>query len=110
MYSYGILILEMFTGKRPTDVIFSQGLNLHSFAKAALPEQVTHIVDPILSQDCQNQEETQDNSRFLKIQECLVSIVEIGVICSSQLPQDRMRMSDVVAALQAIRKKLLAAY
>ena len=39
-YSYGILLLEMFTGKKPTDNIFQDNLNLHDFVKAALPERV----------------------------------------------------------------------
>ncbi|PKI69225.1 hypothetical protein CRG98_010362 [Punica granatum] len=110
VYSYGILILEMFTGKRPTDGMFTDGLNLNSFAKAALPEQVMHIVDPILFQDSQDQENSRENNRFLKIQECLVSIMEIGVLCSSELKENRMKMPDVVAALQTIRKKLVAAF
>ncbi|XP_043725936.1 probable LRR receptor-like serine/threonine-protein kinase At3g47570 [Telopea speciosissima] len=37
MFSYGILLLEMFTGKRPTDKMFTDNLNLHNFVKAALP-------------------------------------------------------------------------
>ncbi|XP_031388157.1 putative receptor-like protein kinase At3g47110 isoform X2 [Punica granatum] len=31
-------LMEMFTGKRPADDMFSDGLNLHLFAKAAFPE------------------------------------------------------------------------
>ncbi|KAI8030067.1 putative receptor-like protein kinase, partial [Camellia lanceoleosa] len=37
VYSYGILLLEMITGKRPTDSIFEEGLNLHTFSRMALP-------------------------------------------------------------------------
>ena len=48
VYSYGILLLEMFTKKRPTDSIFQNNLNLHDFVKAALPEQIVDIIDPIL--------------------------------------------------------------
>ena len=47
-YSYRILLLEMFLGKRPTDQMFKDGLNLHNFAKMALPEKLVQIVDPIL--------------------------------------------------------------
>ncbi|XP_058072556.1 probable LRR receptor-like serine/threonine-protein kinase At3g47570 isoform X1 [Magnolia sinica] len=48
VYSYGILLLEMFTGKRPTDDMFKDGLSLHEFAKMALPDQVMRIADPSL--------------------------------------------------------------
>ncbi|XP_031394844.1 probable LRR receptor-like serine/threonine-protein kinase At3g47570 [Punica granatum] len=114
VYSYGILILEMFTGKRPTDNMFGDGLNFHSFAMAALPEQVLQIIDPVLLGESQNEDESRgirrsrrSHERLLKIQECLVSIVEIGVVCSSEVPRDRMSIGDVAAALQAIQNKLL---
>ena len=49
VYSYGILLLEMFIGKRPTDNIFQDNLNLHNFVKAILLEQIIDdIIDPIL--------------------------------------------------------------
>ena len=37
VYSYGILLLEMITGKRPTNSVFEGGLNLHNYAGMALP-------------------------------------------------------------------------
>ena len=40
VYSYGILVLEMFTGRRPTDDMFKDGLNLHKFVKMALPKRL----------------------------------------------------------------------
>ncbi|GFS37765.1 leucine-rich repeat protein kinase family protein [Actinidia rufa] len=48
VYSYGILLLEMFTGKRPTDDMFKGDLNLHNFAEIAFPETVGEIADPLL--------------------------------------------------------------
>ncbi|XP_042477654.1 probable LRR receptor-like serine/threonine-protein kinase At3g47570, partial [Macadamia integrifolia] len=48
VFSYGILLLEMFTGKRPTDQMFIDDLSLHNFVKAALPEQVMQILDSTL--------------------------------------------------------------
>ena len=33
MYSFGVLTLEMLTGRRPTDEIFEDGENLHMFEK-----------------------------------------------------------------------------
>ncbi|KAM7469619.1 hypothetical protein LguiA_007802 [Lonicera macranthoides] len=49
VYSYGVLLLEMFTGIRPTDDMFKDGLNLHNYIKTALQEQGRmQIVDQTL--------------------------------------------------------------
>ena len=37
-YSFGVFLLEMFLGKRPTDEMFKDDLNLHNFVKMALLE------------------------------------------------------------------------
>ena len=43
VYSYGILLLELFTGKRRIDEIFKDGLSIHKFTTMALPEQHGYI-------------------------------------------------------------------
>ena len=43
--SYSILLLEMFTRKRPIDNMFKDNLNLHDFVKGVLPKRVIDIVD-----------------------------------------------------------------
>ena len=48
IYSYGILLLEMFTRKMPTHNIFQDSFNLHDFVRATLPERIIDIVDLIL--------------------------------------------------------------
>ncbi|KAL7229130.1 hypothetical protein ACSBR2_007766 [Camellia fascicularis] len=40
----------MFTGKRPTDDMFKDSLNLHNFVRMALPHQVANVADPMLFQ------------------------------------------------------------
>ena len=62
IYSYGILLLEMFTGKRPTDDIFQNNLNLHDFVKAVLLEQIINIIDPILLRMHEREGETLTNN------------------------------------------------
>ncbi|KAF5471070.1 hypothetical protein F2P56_011542 [Juglans regia] len=111
IYSYGILLLEMFTGRRPTD-IFQGSLSLHSFVKTALPQGVVEIADPILFHE-REEETTRNNGqnnniiRRNKTQECLVSIFQIGVACSAERPEERMNIKDVVAGLNLIRKFFL---
>nr|GMD52947.1 probable LRR receptor-like serine/threonine-protein kinase At3g47570 [Ipomoea batatas] len=85
----------MLTGKRPTDELFKDGLNLHSYAKAALPDRGVEIADPKFLQE-----------RNDKFQVCLVSMVTIGVACSVESPVDRMNIHDVMSELSKTKKSL----
>ena len=117
IYNYGILLLEMFTRKMPTHNIFQDSFNLHDFVKAALPERIIDIVDPILLRKGEVGEtkmndlthnESQNGSP--KSQECLILILEIGVACSVEFPRERMNMSTVIIELHSIRQKLLGSW
>ncbi|KAI4313224.1 hypothetical protein L6164_026218 [Bauhinia variegata] len=101
VYSFGILWLEIFTGKRPTDELFKDGMNLHIYVKEGLPMLIKKILDPILLKDLYNQ-------RSRVVEECLISIFEVGLSCSDELPSERMRMEAAAAQLIAIKKKLLS--
>ncbi|KAL5732917.1 hypothetical protein ACOSQ2_032609 [Xanthoceras sorbifolium] len=108
VYSFGILLLEIVTRKKPTDVMFKGDFNLHSFARMALLDRVMDIVDPMLM----NEEIVATNHRMRQAlydsrEECLISMVRIGVACSVESPQDRMNISRVVHELQSVRKLLL---
>jgi serine/threonine protein kinase len=113
IYSYGILLLEMFTAKRPTDDMFNDSLTLHHFAKAALPEKVIDVVDHILLLEGEygvarmNDSHNQTQTGSSETQECLILILRIGVACSLEFPRERMNISDVVTELRSIRQKLL---
>ncbi|XP_058098419.1 putative receptor-like protein kinase At3g47110 [Magnolia sinica] len=104
VYSYGILLLEMITGKGPTDNMFKDDLSLHHFAKLALTEQVMEIVDPFLFEEA---EATQGSGNHINIRNRmrngLISMVKIGVLCSVESPRERMLMKDVVMEMHAIK-------
>ena len=48
MYSFGILVLEILTGRRPTDEIFKDGHNLHNHVKFSISNNLLQIVDPTI--------------------------------------------------------------
>ncbi|XVE79444.1 hypothetical protein DITRI_Ditri14bG0059300 [Diplodiscus trichospermus] len=116
MYSFGILLLEMFTGKRPTNDMFKDGLTLHHFAKMALPDQVLEVVNPLLLAG-DNQDETGSSSRNprrahmkeTKMKECLIFILRAGMACSIESPKDRVDIVDVVKELHFRRDKYVEA-
>uniref|UniRef100_A0A453AGU3 Serine-threonine/tyrosine-protein kinase catalytic domain-containing protein n=1 Tax=Aegilops tauschii subsp. strangulata TaxID=200361 RepID=A0A453AGU3_AEGTS len=43
VYGFGILLLEMLTGRRPTDAMFTGGLSLHKLVSSAFPDQ--HVLE-----------------------------------------------------------------
>ncbi|PON62112.1 Tyrosine-protein kinase [Parasponia andersonii] len=112
IYSFGILLLEIFTGKRPTDGEFGDGENINMFVKMALPEKVAEIVDPNLVPEREEEQASSSNrsvqaAKRNKIHECLISILRIGVMCSNESPKARMKINDVLKEQLAIKNMLL---
>ncbi|GJQ96315.1 kinase-like domain-containing protein [Tanacetum coccineum] len=96
IYSFGILLLEVMTGKKPTGDMFNDGLSLHKFAYMALPD---HVID-VIDDDAIVLQSTEANAK--KVEECLVTTIKIGVSCSVDSPPQRMKTEIVVNELQHI--------
>ncbi|GLJ17428.1 hypothetical protein SUGI_0303280, partial [Cryptomeria japonica] len=79
VYSYGILILEMVTRKRPRDDMFVGDLNLQKWVRSAFPDRLADIVDSGLLRDVN--ENMEDNR-------CLLSFINVGLLCSSESPRE----------------------
>ena len=45
IYSYGIMFLEMFTRKKPTDDMFVGELSLRQWVKASIPYKIRDMID-----------------------------------------------------------------
>ncbi|CAN1347033.1 Probable LRR receptor-like serine/threonine-protein kinase At3g47570 [Linum perenne] len=112
VYSYGILLLEMFTGMRPTDANLPQGLSLHKLVENALLHKAAEVVDPALlggnkSHGISGNDSKHHSIREESFEEVLTNILEVGVACSSDLPQERFSISEVASKLLSVRNKLL---
>ncbi|XP_020679795.1 probable LRR receptor-like serine/threonine-protein kinase At3g47570 [Dendrobium catenatum] len=105
VYSYGIMLLELFTRRRPTDEIFKHDLSLRDYAESSDIDNLMEIIDPCLISEAQNR--VQDN-RFDMLEElkCLDSVIKIGLLCSLDDPKQRMEVVDVINQLNVIRKTL----
>ncbi|XP_026423925.1 putative receptor-like protein kinase At3g47110 [Papaver somniferum] len=120
VYTYGILLLEMFTGKRPNDGMFVDGLNIHNFSKMhELPERIDEIIDSRLLLELRENHNDIEVTKYNMLRserrnigrdtkrQVFASIIQIGVKRSSELASDRCNMSQVVVDLQTVKIQFL---
>ncbi|XBI86481.1 hypothetical protein VPH35_094429 [Triticum aestivum] len=109
VYSYGIIILEMLTGKRPTDVLFKNGLSLQKFVGNAFPEKIRDILDPnIITPSFEDEGVDHGNHAMVGMLSCIMQLVQLGLSCSTETPKDRPTMPDVYAEVSAIKREYSA--
>ncbi|XP_049388668.1 probable LRR receptor-like serine/threonine-protein kinase At3g47570 [Solanum stenotomum] len=98
VYSYGIMLLETFTRRKPNE--FEGDLSLKQWVSYSLPEAVMDVVDANLV--------TPTDNRLQKELDIVASIMKVAVDCCAESPARRTNMKDVVGMLQKIKIQLLA--
>lgn len=107
VYSYGIILLEIFTGKRPTNDMFNEGMSLRNFVETGIASgQYTEIIDQTILSDIELAEDNS-NEQMMGMNECLISVLKVGLECSDTTPRERMSMNDVAKKMQTIRNAYL---
>ncbi|GLJ23412.1 hypothetical protein SUGI_0443070 [Cryptomeria japonica] len=91
VYSFGVLLLEILTGKAPFQTqTQEEGIDLPRWVQSVVREEWTSEVFDI------------ELMRFKNIEEELVSMLHTAMLCTSQSPQQRPKMSHVVKLIQEI--------
>ncbi|XP_062197181.1 receptor kinase-like protein Xa21 isoform X2 [Phragmites australis] len=107
IYSYGILVLETVTGKRPTDSEFPQGLSLREYVEVGLHGRVLDVVDTQLSSCLENELQSADKFSCKTKIDCLISLLRLGVSCSHEMPSNRLPAGDIINELRDIKESLM---
>ncbi|KAG8390180.1 hypothetical protein BUALT_Bualt01G0056600 [Buddleja alternifolia] len=90
VYGFGILVLEIVTGKRPVEYMEDDVVVLSDMVRGALEEgKVEECVDNRLQ------------GKF-PVEEA-IPVMKLGLICTSQVPSNRPDMAEVVNILELIR-------
>ncbi|KAH6763740.1 hypothetical protein C2S51_014989 [Perilla frutescens var. frutescens] len=99
VYSYGILLLEMFTSKRPTDDMFTADMTIKEWVGKALQE---NMISEVVASGLLSGEDRHFSAEL----ECVKSIFDLAMKCLALSPGERITMIQVVAALQKIKAKV----
>ncbi|KAJ1256515.1 hypothetical protein BS78_K013000 [Paspalum vaginatum] len=109
VYSFGIVLFEIFLRKRPTDDMFKDGLNIVRYVEMNFPDSILKIIDPDLLEDELERNVSQETSRAIndKQLKCLLSVLKIGLCCANPSPNERIGMQGVAASLHGIKEAYL---
>ncbi|CAL5048180.1 unnamed protein product [Urochloa decumbens] len=99
IYSYGVLLLEMLTGKRPTDSFDHGEASLVNYVKMAYPDKLLEILDANATYSGNNQD----------VMDLVIHpMFRLALACCHDSPRQRIKMDYVVEELNAIKKACAA--
>ncbi|KAL9236124.1 hypothetical protein vseg_010828 [Gypsophila vaccaria] len=90
VYGFGILVLEVITGRKPVEYMEEDVIVLCDMVRGALEEGK--------AEDCIDQ---RLNGNF--VVEEVLPVIKLGLICASQVPSNRPEMTEVVSILELIQ-------
>ncbi|XP_052141816.1 receptor kinase-like protein Xa21 [Oryza glaberrima] len=102
VYSFGIVLLEILTCKRPTDPMFTDGLDIITFVHNSFPDQIYSVIDAHLLKECNNlaQEKMVPENEIYQL---FVDLLQVALSCSRSLPSERLNMKQVASKIHAIK-------
>ncbi|KAM1603482.1 hypothetical protein ACFX1Z_030076 [Malus domestica] len=102
VYSFGIVLMETFTKRKPTDEMFVGEMNLKQWIVDSLF--LDTAIDEVVDANILGTEEDGD---FVSRRDCLSFVMRLALACTAALPGERINMKDAAITLTKIKTKYL---
>ncbi|KAA8550699.1 hypothetical protein F0562_002383 [Nyssa sinensis] len=88
IYSYGVVLMELLTGKQPLDPEFGESIDIVEWFRQKIRDNkaLEGALDPSVG-NCKH------------VQEEMLLVLRIAILCTAKLPKDRPSMRDVITML-----------
>jgi len=88
IYSYGVVLLELITGKMPLDPTFEEAVDIVEWIqKKRNNKALLEALDPTIAGQCKH------------VQEEMLLVLRIALLCTAKLPKERPSMRDIITML-----------
>ncbi|XP_042058441.1 probable inactive receptor kinase At1g48480 [Salvia splendens] len=99
VYSFGVLLLELLTGKAPTHALLNEdGVDLPRWVQSVVREEWTSEVFDL------------ELLRHQHLEEEMVQLLQLGIDCTAQYPDNRPSISKVAARIEELRSSGLKGF
>lgn len=94
IYSFGVVLLELVTGKRPLDPQFGESVDLVEWIRRIIRDNrsLEEALDPSVG-NCKH------------VQEEMLLVLRIGLLCTAKFPKERPSMRDVMTMLEEAKPR-----
>lgn len=88
IYSYGVVLLELLTGKKPLEASFEECVDMVEWVRKKRSKGgLEKALDPTIAGRCKH------------VQEEMLLVLRIALLCTAKLPKERPSMRDIVTML-----------
>ncbi|KAL6272453.1 hypothetical protein ACE6H2_023145 [Prunus campanulata] len=106
VYSFGILVMETFTRRKPTNEMFDGEMNIKQWIANSLVL-LDAKIDEVVDANLLGIGIEQEDDDHVRKRDCISATMRLALTCCAESPEERISMKEAVATLNKIKTKFL---